>query len=102
MADFSIVFPAYNEATVIIDTVRSYVDYFGDRAELIIIDNGSEDGTQKLIEQNFRDDARVKYFYFDHPLGKGGAVYEGFKHASSDLLGFTDTDESVPADQFDR
>lgn len=64
--------------------------------ELILVDDGSTDGTAELLESFARRDARVTTLPLDRNRGKGAAVREGMLAASSDLALMTDVDLSTP------
>ena len=80
----SVIVPAYNEQTRLPNTLRRIIEYLdasGMSFELIVVDDGSADGTVRVSEQVFgdRDDCRV----VRHPvnLGKGAAVRTGLQEA---------------------
>lgn len=102
MSDITIVFPSLNEKARLKDTLKSYADYFGDRADLVVVDNGSTDGTTEFIQQTYANHPRISILSYDHALGKGGAVYAGFKDRDTPWLGFVDPDGSTSASEFDR
>lgn len=102
MADITIVFPCLNEAQRLESTLDAYLDYFGERINIIVVDNGSTDGTDELIHRKYQDKKNVDYIYFDHPLGKGGAVYAGFDQATSEYVGFADPDGAIKPAEFDK
>lgn len=94
----SVIVPAYNEEKRIVQTLKDYGEGLrasGRDFEIIVVCDGS-DGTAKLASPY----ARV--LEFGHRLGKGGGVLEGFKAARGDIVGFTDADNSLKADQFLR
>jgi len=97
--ELSIIFPALNERVRLIPTLNDYYSVFGDSVEYIVVDNGSTDGTKEAVVQQF---PHVTYIRSEVPLGKGGAVYEGFNHATSDIIGFTDPDGATVAVEFTK
>lgn len=82
----SIVIPAKNEAGSIADVVSRARSAFGD-AEIIVVDDGSEDDTRSLAESA---GAIVR----SHPvsLGNGAAIKTGARAASGELIAFMDAD----------
>lgn len=89
----SIVIPAKNEAAAIGDVVKRARTVFPD-AELIVVDDGSEDETASLAELA---GARV----LRHPvsLGNGAAIKAGARSASGELIAFMDADgQHAPED----
>ena len=57
---FSVVIPTYNRADVLSRSVDSVLSQTYQNFELIIIDNGSTDGTQQWVSDNYQDD-RIVY-----------------------------------------
>ncbi|HVA23749.1 MAG TPA: glycosyltransferase family 2 protein [Chloroflexota bacterium] len=96
----SVVMPVYNEkATIreIIDRVQS-VDI---EKELIVVDDGSTDGTRDILkglEPSLGGTGRV--FYFDRNRGKGAAVRYGIAQASGDVLVIQDADLEYDPEEF--
>jgi dolichol-phosphate mannosyltransferase len=89
-AGLSLVIPAYNEAAVIGRAVDEAVTVLGrlfDRWELIVVDDGSTDGTGELAD---RPGVRVLRHRVNR--GYGAALRTGFTAARYDLVAFTDAD----------
>src|SRR5580700_5954389 len=80
----SIIIPAYNEAEslpLLLDEIRSVCDREGIDFEVLVVDDGSKDGTfQKVMEIHARD-ARMHAFRFRRNSGKAAALAEGFRRA---------------------
>jgi len=92
----SVVMPAYNE-TATIDQIVKHVLESPHTAELIIVDDGSTDGTRELLE-SFTD-TRVKVLLQPANQGKGAALRRGFQEATADFVIVQDADlEYDPAD----
>ena len=92
----SLVIPAFNEAgTIELALERVLAQPFV--CEVIIVDDGSTDGTRDVLEAI--DDPRVRVIFHETNQGKGAALRTGFRHATADFVGVQDADlEYDPAD----
>src|SRR5215510_8857285 len=58
----TVLVPAHNEERVIGDTIQSVLGSEYQPLEVVIVDDGSRDGTADVVRERFRDDARVRLF----------------------------------------
>ena len=95
-ARLAVVIPAFNEAaTIELALERVLAQPF--ISEVIIVDDGSTDGTRAMLQS--LEDPRVQVVFHDHNQGKGAALHTGFRHATADFVGVQDADlEYDPAD----
>ena len=101
----SVIIPAYNEEKRIINRIQSLVKYFDKTLkeyELLIIADGCTDKTPKVVSKYANENPKVRLLNFQERLGKGGAIIEGFKLASGDMIVVTDADDSVPPEELSR
>jgi glycosyltransferase involved in cell wall biosynthesis len=99
MTTVSIIIPAYNEEKTIIQVLEQVqAQQFGAISlEVIVVDDGSTDGTATLIEANHKLVAR--YIRQPQNRGKGAAVKAGLKAATGEFVLFQDADlEYNPVD----
>ncbi len=93
----SVIIPAYNEAAVIESTVHSVVtfcqQYFPGDFEIIIVDDGSTDGTGILVQNVFG--TQVRLITHTTNQGKGAAVRTGMMATLGDFALFMDADNST-------
>lgn len=92
----SLVIPAWNEEARLPATLGMYLPFleaYGMPVEIIVVADGVTDRTSEVAAEF--ESKGVRVLKFDHRLGKGGAVIEGFRSARYDLLGFIDADAPV-------
>ncbi len=95
----SILVPAYNEESTILEILRRVNDQKLDGVvfEVVVVDDGSKDRTLELLEQN--PDLYTKLIKLSRNGGKGAAVRAGLAEATGDFILFQDADlEYDPAD----
>jgi glycosyltransferase involved in cell wall biosynthesis len=89
---FSIIVPVYNRAHLISETISSVLSQTYTAFEIIVVDDGSTDDLKKIIETNFGDKEKIRYFYI--PNGERGAARNfGLKQAAGDFAVFFDSDD---------
>ncbi|HEM6346325.1 TPA: glycosyltransferase family 2 protein [Streptococcus suis] len=95
----SVIVPCYNEEEAIpyfyeaMETVRKEM---GDRFEYIFVNDGSKDGTLKVLRQLAGQDKAVRYLSFSRNFGKEAALYAGLQAATGDLVTVMDVDLQDP------
>ena len=98
----SVVIPAYNEAGSLEQLVRELHDLAqaqGYQMQLIIVDDGSTDGTWEVIERLADADPRILGIRFRRNFGKAAALSAGFDAALGELIITMDADlQDVPAE----
>lgn len=101
----SIVVPAYNETRRILPTLTAILNYVETRdldAEVLVVDDGSADGTAALVTEHFSAEPRLRVLGYAANRGKGYAVRFGIAHAKGDLVLFSDADLSTPIEELER
>ncbi len=92
----SIVIPAYNEAEnlpVLCEEIKTVMKSITDDYEIIIINDGSSDGTQETIEKLFQSDKEhIKGIQFRSNFGKASALKAGFAEARGEIIFTMDAD----------
>lgn len=91
----SILMPAYNEASVITPSVEetmTTLDRFGWDYEIVVVDDGSLDGTHATLERLARRHPRLLVTRNRENFGKGRALKKGFRATSGDYVVFLDCD----------
>jgi dolichyl-phosphate beta-glucosyltransferase len=100
---WSIIIPAYNEADRLprfLDSVVAYLEARDEPYEVIVVDDGSTDGTSAVVEA--RRHETVKLLRHEHNTGKGGAVRAGMLWAMGAYRLFADADGATPIEELKR
>lgn len=101
----SIVIPAYNEAERLPPTLRSVLEFVrreGRQAEVIVVDDGSTDGTSDETRRIGAGEPTVRLIRLPQNRGKGYAVRTGVVNATGDFILFADADGSTPIEEIHR
>jgi glycosyltransferase involved in cell wall biosynthesis len=91
----SVFFPCYNEAENIaplVDKTLTILSKLTGDFEIIIVDDGSTDGTDKVIDALASDIDAIKAVHHEKNLGYGAALQSGFKATTKELVFYTDGD----------
>ena len=88
-AKLTLVMPAFNEINTISETISRVVslDFVN---QLIVVDDGSTDGTRSILAKI--NNQKVKVIFHEINLGKGAALHTGFREAIGPFVGVQDAD----------
>src|SRR5262245_23747908 len=101
----SIVIPAYNEArriTQSLETLRGYLSEVQQSAEVIVVNDGSEDGTVALVQDFCKKWDQLRLIQNPGNYGKGFSVKNGALAAKGEVVLFTDADLSAPISEMPK
>lgn len=101
----SVVVPAYNEANRIPPSLDRIVSYMQERHpdyEVLVVDDGSSDGTGDAVRRRFEGNPRVEVLDYGANRGKGYAVRHGMSRSTGDLVVFSDADLSTPIEEIEK
>ena len=99
--------PAYNEEERIGPVLRDYAEYFrknyDGKFRTVVVLNGCRDNTLGVVEKVAVEYPEIEPLNFPNPIGKGGALIDGFKKAAEAkavLTGYVDADGATPPSAF--
>lgn len=98
----SVIVPAYNSESTIERCLKSLIKQTYNNMEIIVINDGSTDKTDEIIRRIVAENFdKIKYISRENK-GIGFTRNEGLKNATGDLIGFTDSDDFVEPDMFEK
>lgn len=94
----SIVIPVYNQASKIsasLARIKKVLEPLGLNYELVVVNDGSLDGTLDVLRKEHNLDPRVRVVSYNRNMGKGYAVKTGVTRSRGELVMFTDGDLDI-------
>src|SRR5262245_6573152 len=89
----SVVIPTFNRGGLVERTISSVLRQSYECVEVIVVDDGSTDGTAKIVEGLARRDARIRCFRHGHNKGAQAARNTGIRAAKGKWIAFLDSDD---------
>ena len=96
----SVIIPTYNRANIITETVYSVISQTYSTLEIIIIDDGSMDTTNRVVSKI--KDSRVRYIYTKNWGGPARARNIGVKLSHGEYIAFLDSDDLWPPEKIEK
>ena len=94
----SIIIPCYNESKTIISLIEAVKKSPVKKREIIIVDDGSKDGTRDILSE--LSDPEVRVIFHAQNQGKGAALRTGFNEAKGDICIVQDADLEYDPQEF--
>lgn len=98
---FTLVIPTLNEAEnigLVLDSVRQALELANNPYTIVVVDDGSVDGTREIVRECARRDPRIRLVTREEKNGLAGAILCGWEHSDAELLGVMDGDLQHPPD----
>lgn len=96
----SVIIPTFNRGHLIIKSIKSVLNQTYPNIEVLVVDDGSTDNTEKLIK-NFGSN-RIKYIKIKKNLGASHARNIGIINASGRYISFQDSDDVYHIDKLEK
>jgi glycosyltransferase involved in cell wall biosynthesis len=99
LLELSIIIPSYNEERRLPKALKEIQEYLSARslrAEVIVVDDGSIDGTAALVENCRAQNPQLRLLSNGRNYGKGFSVRHGMLEVRGEIALFTDADLSAP------
>lgn len=101
----SVIIPCFDEMTNlqkgVLDKVERFLEKKKYKYEIIIVDDGSTDGSVEFLEKFIKENPHFRLIKNSH-LGKAGAVTTGMLNARGKYRLFTDMDQATPIEELDK
>ena len=97
----SIIIPVYNGEKTILQTLKDIKNQSYQNLEIIVVNDGSKDDTEKIILSEMELDNRICYFSIENS-GVSAARNIGLKHLNGDFVTFIDSDDRVDHNMIEK
>ncbi|MEI9912657.1 MAG: glycosyltransferase family 2 protein [Bacteroidota bacterium] len=96
----SIIIPSYNYGHLIADTIHSLLRQTYRDIEIIVVNDGSKDNTEAVVQAIAQQDKRVACYSFSN-TGLGASRNRGLEVAKGDFIQFLDADDLIEKKKFE-
>lgn len=97
----TVIVPVYNILDYLPRCVQSITRQTYSHLEIILVDDGSTDGTGALCDRLAEEDSRIRVFHKENG-GSSSARNLALEHATGEYIGFVDSDDYIEPDMYER
>lgn len=97
----TVIVPVYNISDCLLRCVHSITAQTYKNLEILLVDDGSTDGSGELCDRLSGEDSRIRVFHKENG-GSSSARNVGLDHASGEYIGFVDSDDYIEPDMYER
>ena len=101
MAKVSVIITVYNKAKYLEKALMSVCEQTLSDIEIILVDDGSTDGSEKICDENALKDHRIKVIHQGN-AGQVFAMKQGIKNSISGYIGFVDADDYIEPQMYEE
>src|SRR5437588_11852113 len=98
----SVVLPCFNAEPVVRDALDSLVRQTYEDLEIVALDDGSSDGTARILQEYAARDSRVRVFASASNEGVVGTLNRGVREASGEFIARMDADDVAAPERIER
>lgn len=98
----TVIIATYNRASFLPQSISSALEQSLPALEILVIDDGSTDGTVAVVQNLARADSRIRLIRLPHNIGPSGARNAGLDQARGDWIAILDADDLCLPDRFAR
>ena len=96
----SIIVPVYNNESYIGKCIESIINQSYSEIEIIIVNDGSTDDTERIVKEYRQKDERIKLYTIDN-AGVSNARNFGISKAVGEYIGFVDSDDYIQKNMYE-
>lgn len=101
MSKISVIVPIYNAEKYLAQCLDSIIKQTIEDIEIILINDGSCDGSAEICKAFIEKDRRVTYYYKENE-GLAAARQDGMERSSGEYIGFVDSDDWIEPDMYEK
>ena len=98
----SVIMAAYNAEQTVEEAIRSVLRQTYSELELLVIDDGSTDGTLAVVQTIAKTDQRVRLIQNPHNMGVSASRKRGLKEAAGEWIAILDSDDAWEPDKLEK